>query len=125
MTGEHAMELDPALQALIDAPDWRVMYQFYNPTDPGPHFGFTTLRGNSEAEVTEAFLSGATATHNRNFTVVQVVESNGVSTGFTEASVAAQLTPEELAFLERKTASEEQFWISEKEARDADATDPR
>jgi hypothetical protein len=118
MAGEHA-KLDPALQELIDSPDWRVLYQYFNPTDSGPQFKFTTVRATSAAEAQSTFEQTGEFTQARNAAVVQVIEANDFITGYTRDDVIAQLTHEETEFVRRRSFAESEFWMNEKEIRDA------
>lgn len=72
---------------------YRVLFQYFNPGDAGPYFGFTTVTAPNEG-VAEATLLEARS-RDKNFSIVQTVEANLVVTGFTYADVKAQATPEE------------------------------
>lgn len=90
---------------------YRVMFQYFNPTDPGPHFEFTTvLAPSAEAAAADLF---SVRSRDRNLTIVQVVEANDFESGYTYADVKAQRTDEEILFEERRDAALRAFYESE------------
>lgn len=90
---------------------WRVMFQYFNPTDPGPFFEFTTvLAPTAEAAASDLF---SVRSRDRNLTIVQVVEANEFSTGYTYADVKAQRTDDEIRYEERRDAVLKEFHESE------------
>jgi hypothetical protein len=94
--------------------DYRVLFQYFNPDAAGPHFGFTTVTAES-ADAAAAQLAAARQ-KDRNFSIVQVVESNGAHTGFTYADVKAQRTDAEIAAEQRREGIEQIVALGNAEA---------
>lgn len=92
--------------------DYRVLYQFFNPADDGPHFGFTTVLA-PDAATAERDLAESHAGRSSNFAIVQTVEANDFTTGYTYADVKAQRTREEALLEDRRVAAEKAFWEAE------------
>lgn len=103
----------------MDTASWRnyrILYQFFNPSDDGPHFGFTTVLA-PDSKTAEQWLSESHEGRSKNFAIVQTIEANDFTTGYTYAEVKAQRTRDEALLEDRRVAAEKAFWEAEEARR--------